>query len=229
MVSSPSGVALCYNLRMRKFISCLILVIAIGGSVLSARIINLPPPKTQGNISIEQSIAQRRSEREFDEREISLEQLSQILWAAQGITDNSFGFRAAPSAGALYPLTFYVTKKDGVFRYVPDGHKLVELSNTDVRPQLLRASLGQNYIREAPVDIIIAANFAITQAKFGQRAFRYVCMEVGHAAENIHLQAVALGLVSIPVGSFWDDVIRSDLSIPDTQDPLYIIPVGYKK
>ncbi|MFA6548565.1 MAG: SagB/ThcOx family dehydrogenase [Candidatus Margulisiibacteriota bacterium] len=214
---------------MRKFISCLILVIAIGGSVLSARIINLPPPKTQGNISIEQSIAQRRSEREFDEREISLEQLSQILWAAQGITDNSFGFRAAPSAGALYPLTFYVTKKDGVFRYVPDGHKLVELSNTDVRPQLLRASLGQNYIREAPVDIIIAANFAITQAKFGQRAFRYVCMEVGHAAENIHLQAVALGLVSIPVGSFWDDVIRSDLSIPDTQDPLYIIPVGYKK
>lgn len=214
---------------MRKFISCLFLVAALSASALSARIINLPPPKTQGNISIEQSIAQRRSEREIDEREISQEQLSQILWAAQGITDNSFGFRAAPSAGSLYPLTLYVAKKDGVFRYIPDGHKLLELSRTDVRPQLLRASLGQSYIREAPVDIIIAANFAITQAKYGQRAFRYVCMEVGHAAENIQLQAVALGLVSVPVGSFWDDVIRADLSIPDTQDPLYIIPIGYKK
>ena len=214
---------------MRKFISCLFLVAALSASALSARIINLPPPKTQGNISIEQSIAQRRSEREIDEREISQEQLSQILWAAQGITDNSFGFRAAPSAGSLYPLSFYVAEKDGVFRYIPDGHKLLEISHTDVRPQLLRASLGQSYIREAPVDIIIAANFAVTQAKYGQRAFRYVCMEVGHAAENIQLQAVALGLVSVPVGSFWDDVVRADLSIPDTQDPLYIIPIGYKK
>jgi SagB-type dehydrogenase family enzyme len=214
---------------MRKFISCLLLVTALSASVLSARIIKLPTPKTQGSISIEQSIAQRRSEREIDEKEISQEQLSQILWAAQGITDNSFGFRAAPSAGALYPLSFYVANKEGVFRYIPDGHKLLEISRTDVRPQLLRASLGQSYIREAPVDIIIAANFAITQAKYGQRAFRYVCMEVGHAAENIHLQAVALGLVSVPVGSFWDDVVRADLSIPDTQDPLYIIPIGYKK
>ncbi|MDD5382092.1 MAG: SagB/ThcOx family dehydrogenase [Candidatus Margulisbacteria bacterium] len=196
---------------------------------MSARMITLPQPRTQSKVSLEQCLYYRRSERSFEDKELSLEQISQLLWAAQGITDSSFGGRTAPSAGSLYPVSLYVVKKDGVFRYLPDSHRLVEISNEDKRPALLRASLGQSYIREAPVDIIVAANFAITQAKYGNRAFRYVCMEVGHVAENIQLQAVALGLVSVPVGAFWDDVIRTTLNIPDTQDPLYIIPVGYLK
>lgn len=196
---------------------------------MAAKTIDLPQPKLHSNMSLEESILYRRSERSYLENELTLEQLSQILWSAQGITDKSFGFRAAPSAGALYPLSIYIAKKDGLFRYIPDGHKIVEISSEDKRPALIRASLGQSFIREAPADIIIAANFKITQAKYGARAFRYVCMEIGHVAENIHLQAVSLGLVSVAVGAFWDDVVKKTLELPDNQEPLYIIPLGYKK
>ncbi len=212
----------------QKIFICSIIALFIAGvAIAEDKIINLPTPKTTSKTSIEQSIANRRSHREFLAKDLTMDQLSQILWAAQGITDKDFGFRSAPSAGALYPLHIYVAKKDGVFRYIPDGHKLVQLSKEDKRPSLVRASLGQSFIKEAPVDIIISANFAITQAKYGARAFRYVCMEIGHVAENIHLQAVSLGLGSVPIGAFWDDVIKKNLDIPDNQDPLYIIPIGY--
>lgn len=127
------------------------------------------------------------------------------------------------------PLHIYLANKEGVFRYIPDGHKIVQVMEGDVRASLTRAALGQSDISEAPVDIIIAANFAITQAKYGARAFRYVCMEVGHVAENIVLQSVALGLGSVTIGAFWDDVIKKDLNLPDNEEPLYIIPIGYEK
>ncbi len=214
---------------VKKLLAVSLVLSLIGGAVMAAEIIKLPKPDLKGRVSLEETIANRRSQRSFMETELTAEQISQILWAAQGITDPSYGFRAAPSAGALYPLSIYAVKKDGVFRYIPDGHKLIRLSKEDKRPSLVRASLGQASIREAPLNIIIAANFAITQARYGARAFRYVCMEIGHVAENIHLQAVALGLGSVPIGAFWDDVIRSTLDLPDTQDPLYIIPVGYVK
>jgi SagB-type dehydrogenase family enzyme len=213
----------------RKVLAIFAVLVITGGTAMAARIIQLPKPRILSKTSLEETIFRRRSERSFHDKELPLEHLSQILWAAQGITDPHYGFRSAPSAGALYPLFIYVANKEGVFRYIPDGHKLVELSSEDKRPSLARASLGQSFIREAPVDIIIAANFVITQAKYGPRAFRYVCMEIGHVAENIHLQAVALGLGSVPIGAFWDDVIRTTLDIPETQDPLYIIPVGYVK
>ena len=90
-----------------------------------------------------------------------------------------------------------------------------------------RASLGQAFVRNAPLSIVISGNFNVSQAKYGARAFRYVCMEIGHISQNIHLQVVALGLGSVPVGAFWDDVVRKNLDIPDTQAPLYIIPIGH--
>lgn len=210
------------------FLLCLILFTLVETS-FAAKTIKLPPPKYKGTYTLEESIVWRRSEHAYQKYEITLEQLSQILWAAQGITDNEFGFRAAPSAGALYPLTIYVVKSDGVYRYIPDGHKLVQTDKTDQRQALVRASLGQAYISEAPVNIIIAANFRITEAKYGVRAYRYVLMEIGHVAENIQLQAVALGLSSIPVGAFWDNVVKKIVNLPDTQDPLYIIPIGYRR
>ncbi|MFC1511223.1 SagB/ThcOx family dehydrogenase [Candidatus Margulisiibacteriota bacterium] len=213
----------------RKMVTAFSILTLIGGLTMAANTIDLPKPKIQSKVSLEETIRQRRSEREFTDRELSMEQLSQILWAAQGITDNEFGFRAAPSAGALYPLHIYIVKKNGIFRYVPDGHKLIQLSEEDKRQSLHRASLGQKSIQHAPVDLIITANFAITQAKYGARAFRYVCMEVGHTAENIHLQAEALGLASLPIGAFWDDVVKKALDIPENEDPLYIIPIGYPK
>lgn len=196
---------------------------------MAAKTINLPRPKIRGKMTLEEAIFRRRSERSYEDKELTMEQLSQLLWSAQGITDKTFGFRTAPSAGALYPLFIYVVKKDGVFHYLPNEHKLIQLSNEDKRPSLVRASLGQSFIREAPVDIVIAANYKITEAKYGARTFRYVCMEVGHVAQNIHLQAVALGLASVPVGAFWDDVVKTTLDLPESQDPLYIIPVGYVK
>ncbi|PIS31353.1 nitroreductase [Candidatus Saganbacteria bacterium CG08_land_8_20_14_0_20_45_16] len=219
-----------YNFHMRKILLVVGgLLILISSSALATQIISLPKPVYDSSISLEKSIAHRRSERSYLESQLSQEQLSQILWAAEGITDQTYGFRSAPSAGALYPLTIYVVEKDGVFRYLPDSHKLAKLFDDDKRPSLVRASLGQVCIREAPVSLVIAANFRITQAKYGARAFRYVCMEAGHVAENIHLQAVALGLASLAIGAFWDDVIKKDLDLPENQDPLYIIPIGYVK
>ena len=214
---------------LRKVVAILTILLVVGGTALAARTIQLPKPKILSKYSLEESIFRRRSVRSFQEKELTMQQISQILWAAQGITDTTYGFRSAPSAGALYPLNIYLAKKDGVFKYLPDGHKLLELDNKDIRPSLARASLGQNYIREAPITLIIAANFAVTQAKYGPRAFRYVCMEIGHVAENIHLQAVALGLGSVPIGAFWDDVVRTNVKIAETQDPLYLIPVGHIK
>lgn len=210
----------------KVLVSCLLLILT-GGMAFSARVIELPKPNIIGKTSLEEAIFRRRSERTFQDKELPLEYIAQLLWSAQGITDDTYGLRAAPSAGALYPLSFYVLKKDGVFRYLPDGNKLLQLSEQDIRPLIARASLGQEYIKDAPIDIVITANFAITQAKYGPRAFRYVCMEIGHAAENMNLQATALGLGSVPVGAFWDDVVRSTMKLPDNQDPLYIIPIGY--
>lgn len=191
--------------------------------------ITLPTPKGSGKMSVEESILRRRSVREFHQYDLSNEQLSQLLYAAQGITDPTFHFRAAPSAGALYPLTIYLARKDGIFRYVPAENKLIQISDQDKRPSLVRGALAQSFIKEAPVVMILAANFKISQEKFGPRAFRYVFAEVGHVAENVQLQAVALGLGSIPIGSFWDDAIKSALSLPEDQDPLYLIPIGYPR
>lgn len=214
----------------KKLVTLLLILDLAGGIAMAAKkIINLPEPKLTGKMSVEESIVRRRSERSFSSQELSQEQISQLLWSAQGITEKNWGFRAAPSAGSLYPLTIYILKKDGIFQYIPDGHKLVQTSEEDRRPSLVRASLAQTFIGEAPMVILIAGNFRIIETKYGQRAYRYLNMEIGHAAENIHLQAVALGLVSVPIGAFWDDVVAKNLDLPPTQDPFYIIPVGYPK
>jgi SagB-type dehydrogenase family enzyme len=229
--SLATRIFLCYNLGvMLRKLFCLCLAIFSAGEIaLALTTIELPKPNIIGKMSLEESIYRRRSEREFLDKELSLEQISQLLWAAQGITDDSFGFRAAPSAGALYPMTIYLVKKDGVFRYLPDGHKLAQIAEDDKRPSMVRASLGQGFIKDAAADIVIAVNFRITETKYGARAFRYVCIEAGHVAENIQLQAVSLGLTSVPIGAFWDDVIKSSLGLPENHDPIYIIPVGFLK
>jgi len=215
----------------KKLLTALLALELLAGLAWAAEKINktvpLPEPKIIGKMSVEEAVFRRRSQRAFLPNPLTIEQISQLLWAAQGITDKTWGFRAAPSSGSLYPLTLYVVKSDGVFRYVPDGHKLVQMSAEDIRPSLVRASLGQDFIAQAPVDIIIAGNFRIVEAKYGQRSYRYLNMEIGHAAENIQLEAVSLGLVSVPVGAFWDDVVGKTVGLPDTQDAFYIIPVGY--
>jgi len=191
--------------------------------------VRLPRPKVTGPISVEEALTRRRSVREFSPKDLTIEQVGQLAWAAQGITDIERGARTAPSAGALYPLEVYLVKRDGVFHYVPQGHKLLQLSGEDLRVSLSQAALGQSPVRAAPLNIVIAAVYQRTKVKYGPRAERYVHIEVGHVGQNLHLQAVALGLASVSIGAFEDAAVAKVLDLPSEQSPLYIIPVGYRE
>jgi SagB-type dehydrogenase family enzyme len=203
------------------------------GDVEPESSIDLPPPALNGGTSVEEAIRLRRSVRDFGDNPLSVEQISQLLWAGQGITE---GFkRAAPSAGATYPLILYVVIGEkgvsglapGIYEYIPDPHSLVLIKSGDFRQDLAAACLGQTFIQEAPVNIIIAADYERTTARYGERGKRYVHMEAGHAGENIYLQAGALSLGTVVVGAFDDDEVAAVLGLPEGQDPLYVMPVGY--
>lgn len=197
----------------------------------SNKIIELSSPTVKGSVSVEETIFKRRSIRSFSSKELSLSQIGQILWSAQGITakKGGFSFRSAPSAGALYPMEVYIAKADGIFHYLPQGHKLEIISRKDVRKELAKASWGQDFVEQAPVDVVLCAVYSRVTSKYGERGIRYVHIEAGHIAENIHLQAVALGLGSVPVGAFDDKEVQKALSLPSECEPIYIIPVGYPK
>ena len=188
--------------------------------------IRLPEPKREGDMSLERAIAERRSERSYRSKQLSQEEISQILWSAQGITSDR-GYRAAPSAGGLYPMELYAATEEGVFHYKPRKHRLRILAKTDLREELSQAALGQAWVREAPMVVVLCAVYERVTSKYGQRGIRYVHMEAGHIAQNIHLQAEVLGLGSVPVGAFNAKDVRSLLSLPADQEPVYIIPVGY--
>lgn len=190
-------------------------------------VIDLPEADTDGQMSLEEAISRRRSVRSFSAKELSIQQLGQLAWAAQGITEPAQGLRAAPSAGATYPLEVYLVTTDGLYQYRPKGHSLLQIGTDDLRQQLAAAALGQEWVSEATVNIVIAGVYERTAGRYGDGARRYVHMEAGHAAENIHLQAVALGLGSVPVGAFDDDGVAEVLDLAADEAPLYIIPVGY--
>ncbi len=214
----------------RTIFLCLVLSaasIAAGGK--KVEYITLPEPLLKGKMSVEEAIQKRRSVRSFDSRELSLETISQLLWATQGITEPSYGLRAAPSAGALYPLEVYLVKSDGVYHYIPRGHKLERVSEKDVRSALARAALGQGFIGEAPISIVLTAIPSRTTSKYRSRGIRYVHMEIGYAAENLHLQGVALGLGSVSVGAFQDSEVARVLGLPKGEEPLIIVPLGYPR
>jgi SagB-type dehydrogenase family enzyme len=189
--------------------------------------ISLPPPNLQGTLSLEETLAQRRSIRAFEDRPLTNSQLGQLLWAAQGLT-NGQGLRTAPSAGALYPLEVYVATAQGIFHYQPQDHHLVALSQADARPALHEAALGQEAVRQAPALFVITAVYERTINKYGQeRSPRYVHLEAGHAAQNLLLAAVALDLGAVPIGAFYDEEIQATLGLPEDHEPLYLIPVGH--
>ncbi|MFX1572644.1 MAG: SagB/ThcOx family dehydrogenase [Promethearchaeota archaeon] len=187
--------------------------------------IQLPKPRLKGTMSTEECIYSRESVRQYKDKKIEIEKLSLILWSAQGLK----GFkRTVPSAGATYPLEIYVTLKDnGYFHYKVKNHSLELISKEDLSLQLARASWNQNFIAEAYMNIIICAIFSRTTQRYGQRGVRYVFIEVGHCAQNIHLEAVALGLASVPIGAYDDDRVKEVLNLPKKTEPLYIIPIGY--
>lgn len=196
--------------------------------------LHLPSPVTKGIMSLEEAITRRRSVRRFSGEPISQSQLSQILWAAQGVTDMHSGDRAVPSAGATYPLEVLVVCgsnsiegiTDGVYRYNPESHSLTPHRKGDLRLELARAALGQEYVFQAPVDIVICAVYERTTMKYGARGERYVHIEVGHAGQNIYLQATAIGLATVAIGAFRDEQVRELLRLEKRIMPIYIMPVG---
>ncbi len=193
--------------------------------------IKLPAPRTEGGDNLNQLLQQRRSRRDFGSGPITLAQLSQLLWSAQGITDAS-GLRTAPSAGALYPLEIYVVAGQvrdldtGLYHYRVKTHSLTRIDKGDLRQSLTQAALGQNMIEEAAVIITITGDYARTQRKYGSRAGRYVHIEVGHVVQNIYLQATALKLGTVIVGAFEDHKVQQILQLNNTLTPLALMPIG---
>jgi SagB-type dehydrogenase family enzyme len=186
----------------------------------------LPPAARQGQVSLEAALAKRRSVRDFKAQALSREQIAQLCWAAQGISDPEKGLRTCPSAGALYPLELYVVTREGVERYVPSRHAMERHLTGDLRARLQAAALKQSSIGRAPATFVITAVVSRTSAKYGARAQRYVLLEVGHAAQNLLLQATTLGLGAVPVGAFEDRAVSAALSLPGDRSVLYLVPVG---
>ncbi len=192
-----------------------------------ANAVRLSPADTTGSVPLEQTIATRRSVRSFTGEALSNEQIGQLLWAAQGITDAQRGFRAAPSAGALYPLEVYVVTAAGVYHYEPHGHVLRLRTGGDHKAALAQACLGQPCVQQAGANFVFTAVYSRTQAKYGQRARSYVDIEVGAAGENLLLQAVALDLGAVMVGAFRDEAVVQALQLPADHYPVLVIPVGH--
>jgi SagB-type dehydrogenase family enzyme len=196
--------------------------------------VKLPEPVQDSNTSIEESLFKRRSIRSYQDSPLTLAEVSQLLWAAQGIT-NPRGFRTAPSAGALYPLEIYVVAgnvddlPDGVYNYRPSKHTLVSVAEGDKRVELCNAALGQTSIRNAAAVIVFSAVHERTTMKYGDRGIQYVHMETGHAAQNIFLQAVSLNLGTVVIGAFYDDAVKGVFKMSEREQPLYIMPVGRRK
>jgi len=194
--------------------------------------IPLPPPRYEGSFSVERALKERRSERRFRADPLSLEDLSQLLWATQGLSAGRF--RTAPSAGATYPLELLAVVGEGGVRGLPGGiyhylvreHSLRLHREGEHRPQVSRACLGERFILAAPLSLVLAADFPRTTRYYGKRGERYVHFEVGHAAQNLHLQAVALGLGSVPVGAFDDARLAQALGLSGELQPLYLISIG---
>ncbi len=184
--------------------------------------------------SLEELLRQRRSVRAYSDAPLTQDEVLKLLWAGQGITSVRGG-RTAPSAGALYPLEIYLVAGNvdnlapGIYKYNPEKNDLTLVKRGDVRVGLAEASLGQGSVVEGAIDIVIAAVYERTTVKYGDRGERYVHIEVGHAAQNICLEATALGLGLVTVGAFDDAAVAKIIGMSQDETPLYVIPVGRPK
>ncbi len=194
-------------------------------------IIRLPQPSLKGNMSVEEAIKIRRSRRNYKNEALDLREVSQLLWAAQGITGNAQYYKSAPSAGATDPIEVYIITgnvrnlENGVYHYNPLENTITLKIPGDLRDDLCNAALNQGCVRDASVDILITAVYERTTSRYGGRGIRYVYMEVGHVAQNVYLQAESLNLSTVVVGAFDDNMIKRLLNLSN-EEPLYIMPVG---
>lgn len=202
-----------------------------------SEVISLPSPVLNGNMSVEEAIQNRRSVRQYTSQAINIGNLSQILWAAQGVTDKEKNLRATPSAGQVYPLDIYVMVgsggvtglEEGFYHYQPSNNTLEKLINGDLRSKLSEIANNQPWVDQAPVDIVITGNYRKMLYKYpdSELSTRFVNLEAGHAGENIYLQTEALGLLTVSLGSFDKKRMIQLLQLPGNETPIYIFPVGH--
>ncbi len=197
--------------------------------------IALPDPDPGGNagLSVEKALEMRRSVRNYAGGPISLQALSRLLHAAQGITEERMGFRAAPSAGALYPIEIYPvvhnaeTLKAGIYHYAIQEHALERLQEGNFRDTVTLAGLGQEFLGQANVCFVLSAIFQRTRWRYHERAYRYVMIETGHVGQNLYLTATSMGLGACAVGAFFDDRLNDPLGLDGTEETaVYLISVG---
>jgi len=213
---------------------------------VGAEVIPLPAPRHESGTSIERAINLRRSIRAFADAPLSIPEISQLLWAAQGFTQErkepprmwnpkyewQGGYRTAPSAGALYPMEIYLLAGNveglakGVYKYVPKNHSLKKIAGVDKRAELSAAALKQPSIEKAAAVVVMAGVYERASFKYGERAERYVHIEVGSIAENVYLQGVALGIGTVVIGAFADKDVKNVLQLPEDESPLAIMPLG---
>jgi len=201
--------------------------------------IALPSPRLVGSMSIEEALHKRRSIRNFQDRSLSLEDASQLLWSAYGVTYVSASgreYKTAPSAGATFPLEIYLLagKVDGLvaglYKYNPTSHSLIPVREGDIRSDVSKACLGQKMLAEAPLSLIFSAVYKRTTDRYGKRGEdRYVCMDLGHSAQNVYLQATAMGMGTCAIGAFDDEQLEKLLQFPKEEKILYLMPVGFEK
>jgi len=232
MQTCPCFFGVSTGTTLRFLLTVLVMWMGVDKShAASAEILPLPEPQYRG-LALEQALAGRRTVREFSARPLELTALSQLLWAAQGITSDR-GFRTAPSAGALYPLELDVIVghvgglEPGVYRYLPQGHRLRRQGTGDRRREVAETAWGQLWMSQAPVLFIIRGVYKRTSTKYGERASLYVPLEAGAVTQNLLLQAVSMGLSAATVGAFPPQQLGRLLGGEKREEPLVIIPVGH--
>ena len=222
---------------MNPFWGCVMVMVSLFFSTVpgqTAEALKLPSPSSQGRMSVEEALQKRRTVRHFAQRGVDLAQVSQLLWGTDGMSDPR-GYRTAPSAGATYPLEIYLVVGErgvaglapGLYHYRPQAHTLELTQKGDLRAAVARACLHQTWMAEAPVMVVLAAEYRRCMARYGDRGIRYTHMEVGHAGQNLFLQAEALGLACGIVGAFQDRILQEILKLPPSHEPLLVMPVGY--
>jgi len=189
----------------------------------------LPKPVFKSKVSVEECLLKRRSVRSFKHKKLTLQEISQLLWSAYGVTEQKNLFKTTPSAGATYPLEIYYLTENGIYHYLPEEHAVELVKQGDLRKELVSSVLEQEFVFNASINIIICAVYERTTLYYGNRGVRYVHFEIGHCAQNLCLQAISLGLDSVCIGAFDDKKLKSLLSVSVDIEPLYIISIGVKK
>jgi SagB-type dehydrogenase family enzyme len=215
----------------------LVILISFLSSDTMAAEIALPSPSHKGTVSVEEALKARRTHRSFQSRPLTLEQFSQILWGAYGVTSQKYGsfLKTAPSAGALYPLDIYgvvgqggvETLVPGVYHFRPENHAVELLKQGDLRAEVARHALHQIWMAKAPFMVVITGEYSRSSVKYGPRGVTYTHIEAGHVGQNIFLQAEAIGLKAGIVGAFDNRGVVTAMGLPSSHDPLLIMPVGY--